>query len=134
MAPLIPSTFCFTPETFPYCLPICLTGLSAEKSTTMALAETRIRLKDRVDRWLPETMTGVKEGFLAIMLFILTQLIICGIQEILDRLPLDFSAPIISMTLVFAATLLIGWAFTFEATDAVYRRHLKAPVGSPCCA
>ena len=73
-------------------------------------------------------MTGIREGCLAIVLFLLTQLIICGIEEVLDRLPLDFSAPIIAMTLVFFFALLAGVVFGFDGTDKVYQKYLKEPV------
>ncbi len=69
-----------------------------------------------------------RDGLVAVVLFFVCQLLICGLQQLTARID-DFPAPILAMVLV--AALMILASKIVADMDSLYHRHLRGPVRLP---
>lgn len=64
------------------------------------------------------------DGVVAVVLFIVWQLLICGLQQMTASID-DFPAPILAMMLI-AAVMILASKFVADL-DSLYRRYLRGP-------
>ncbi|KAK4444345.1 hypothetical protein QBC34DRAFT_385335 [Podospora aff. communis PSN243] len=72
-----------------------------------------------------EMWSKVRDGFVAVVIGLVVQLLIAGIQSLLEDSNVDFPPSVVAMAGVFAVLLMCG-CFV-PGVDGFYRRHLQGP-------
>ena len=89
----------------------CL-GLTARKGSLKSIIQTHLRVYD---------------GIAVVVLFFISQLLVCGLYHFADKLD-NFPSAIMAMLLV--AVILIGLGGLLPKVDGFYKLYLRVPVGT----
>ncbi|KAK5659638.1 hypothetical protein OQA88_845 [Cercophora sp. LCS_1] len=87
--------------------------------STSAAASIRCSLM-RSPYW--ETVTKLRDGFVAVLIGLFAQLLLAGIQSLLNRNDVDFPPSVLAMVLVFVTFLLCGCFL--PGVDGFYKKQL----------
>jgi len=74
-----------------------------------------------------ETLSRLWNGLVAAVIALVAQLLIAGIQWVLDGKGVDLPASILAMGVVFL--LFQGSGCVVSGVDSFYKKHLQSPVG-----
>lgn len=84
------------------------------------------RLPQSFSQVLQRNRQKYYDGLVAVVLFFVWQLLICGLQQMTATID-DFPAPILAMLLVAALMILASRLFVAANLDGLYRTYLRGP-------